>query len=381
MGSGDDEDYGDDEAFVKHVVGAFLCNDCISCLQDGLIKLCSLSCYQKGPTEDEERSQLDPAIEERKRLKSLALSRNLLSNAPSKPISPLTPSNLILKHQGRDIVKKVQRKNIFLFSFLGLLAPVSAGKIGELKDIGTKNPVLYIDFPQGWMKLFGTIVYPKNKYLTLQFARGEKKVTCEDCFENMERLKKLKAEHGKKKPLLRVTTGVFHGRQLLDERDLHFITIELTRHAYHSAWHIMKKVNVEGPNSALPFPQVEALPRTIPLASHLRKRLTLTTPPPCFGGACNTNRNDSGTGSCYGPSSSSRVFDNNSDSERGGEEEEVERIWKEESKKYHQQESAKLSQIACKYKSYKMQIGGLVGENFMWDLLVNFCKGVANNCG
>ncbi|XXG77339.1 hypothetical protein AAC387_Pa08g1510 [Persea americana] len=267
----------------------------------------SIFLYIHGPTEDKERSQLDPTIEEQKRLKSLALLRNLLSNAPSKPISPLTPSNLILKHQGKDIVKKGQRKNIFLFSFPGLLAPVSAGKIGKLKDIGTKNPVLYIDFPQGWMKLFGTIVYPKNKYLTLQFARGEKKVTCEDCFENM------------KKPLLRVTTGVFHGRQLLDERDLHFITIELTRHAYHSAWHIMKRVNVEGPNSALPFPQVEALSRTIPLASHLRKWLTLTTPPLCFGGACNTNGNDSGTGSSCGSSSSSSssVFDNNSDSERG----------------------------------------------------------------
>lgn len=38
---------------------------------------------------------------------------------------------------------------------------------------------------QGRMKLFGTIVYPKNKYLTLQFARGGKNVVCEDCFENM----------------------------------------------------------------------------------------------------------------------------------------------------------------------------------------------------
>ncbi|RWR90412.1 DNA-binding protein RHL1 isoform X1 [Cinnamomum micranthum f. kanehirae] len=140
---------------------------------------------KKPVAEDEERSEPNPEIEERKRLKSLALSRNLLSNAPSKPISPLSPSNLVLKHQGRDIVKKGQRKNRFLFSFPGLLAPVSAGKIGELKDLGTKNPVLYIDFPQGRMKLFGTIVYPKNKYLTLQFARGGKNVTCEDCFENM----------------------------------------------------------------------------------------------------------------------------------------------------------------------------------------------------
>lgn len=98
--------------------------------------------------EAEERSQPNQEIEERKRLKSLAISRNLQSNAPSKPISPLSPSKLILKHQGRDIIKKGQRKNRFLFSFPGLLAPISAGKIGELKDLGTKNPVLYMDFPQ-----------------------------------------------------------------------------------------------------------------------------------------------------------------------------------------------------------------------------------------
>ncbi|XP_058097876.1 DNA-binding protein RHL1 [Magnolia sinica] len=138
----------------------------------------------KKPRKDE-KSQTDPETEDRRRLKSLAFSKNLLSHTPSKPISPLNPSKTLEKHRGRDILKKGQRKNRFLFSFPGLLAPISAGKIGELKDLGTKNPVLYIDFPQGRMKLFGTIVYPKNKYLTFQFARSSKNVMCEDCFENM----------------------------------------------------------------------------------------------------------------------------------------------------------------------------------------------------
>jgi hypothetical protein len=35
------------------------------------------------------------------------------------------------------------------------------------------------------MKLFGTILYPTNRYLTLQFSRGGKSVTCEDYFDNM----------------------------------------------------------------------------------------------------------------------------------------------------------------------------------------------------
>ncbi|XP_075497687.1 DNA-binding protein RHL1-like [Primulina tabacum] len=59
-----------------------------------------------------------------------------------------------------------------LFLFSGLLGPISGLKIGELEDLGTKNPVLYSIFPQGQMKLFGTNVYPKNRYLTLQFSKG-----------------------------------------------------------------------------------------------------------------------------------------------------------------------------------------------------------------
>ncbi|KAK4768482.1 hypothetical protein SAY87_003623 [Trapa incisa] len=124
-------------------------------------------------------------LEERSRLKRLAYSKRILSESAAKPQAPLGPSKTVLKHHGKDIIKKSQRKNRFLFSFPGLLAPISGGKIGELKDLGTKNPILYLDFPQGQMKLFGTIVYPKNRYLTLQFSRGGKNVMCEDYFDNL----------------------------------------------------------------------------------------------------------------------------------------------------------------------------------------------------
>ncbi|XP_050936151.1 DNA-binding protein RHL1 isoform X1 [Cucumis melo] len=134
---------------------------------------------------DEAKGEINPEIGERKRLKKLAFSNNILSETQAKPQAYLSPSATVLKHHGKDIVKKSQRKNRFLFSFSGLLAPVSGGKIGELKDLATKNPVLYLDFPQGRMKLFGTIMYPKNRYLTLQFSKGGKNVTCEDCFDNM----------------------------------------------------------------------------------------------------------------------------------------------------------------------------------------------------
>ncbi|KAI3922936.1 hypothetical protein MKW98_007067, partial [Papaver atlanticum] len=127
----------------------------------------------------------NPEAAERKRLKNLGISRNLLSQTPAKPYSTLNPSKTVIKHHGKDIIKKSQRKNRFLFSFPGLISPLTGGKIGELKDLGTKNPILYLDFPQGQVKLFGTIVYPKNRYLTLQFSKGGKNVMCEDYFDNM----------------------------------------------------------------------------------------------------------------------------------------------------------------------------------------------------
>ncbi|KAF6153334.1 hypothetical protein GIB67_003524 [Kingdonia uniflora] len=127
----------------------------------------------------------NPETTERNRLKKLAISKNLVSQTQSKPSSFLNPSKTLLKHRGCDILKKSQRKNRFLFSFPGLLGPIEGGKIGELKDLGTKNPILYLDFPQGQMKLFGTIVYPENRYLALQFSKGGKNVVCEDYLDNM----------------------------------------------------------------------------------------------------------------------------------------------------------------------------------------------------
>lgn len=97
---------------------------------------------------NEANGELDPEIVARKRLKKLAFSNNILSETQAKPEVYLSPSATVLKHHGKDIVKKSQRKNRFLFSFAGLLAPVSGGKIGELKDLGSKNPIIYLDFPQ-----------------------------------------------------------------------------------------------------------------------------------------------------------------------------------------------------------------------------------------
>ena len=45
--------------------------------------------------------------------------------------------------------------------------------------------MMYVDFPTGRLKLFGTLCFPRTKYLALRF--GPKEVLCEDVFENMVR--------------------------------------------------------------------------------------------------------------------------------------------------------------------------------------------------
>ncbi|XP_028786234.1 DNA-binding protein RHL1-like [Neltuma alba] len=135
---------------------------------------------------NEARKELNPEAAERQRLKRLAFSNGVISEIPAKASRRLNPSNTVLKHLGKDIVKKSQRRNKYLFSFPGHIAPIGrGGKIGDLKNLGTKNPVLYVDFPQGQMKLFGTILYPKNGYLTLQFSRDGRNALCEDYFDTM----------------------------------------------------------------------------------------------------------------------------------------------------------------------------------------------------
>ena len=54
---------------------------------------------------------------------------------------------------------------------------------GTLAQLDTRNPVLYIDFPEGRLKFQGTIVFPRQKYMTLRLS--QKNVMCEDTFESM----------------------------------------------------------------------------------------------------------------------------------------------------------------------------------------------------
>lgn len=61
-----------------------------------------------------------------------------------------------------------------------------------LSNLDSKNPVLYLEFPGcGRLKLFGTLLFPTNKYMVLRLpSRSSEKgggVVCEDVFESMVR--------------------------------------------------------------------------------------------------------------------------------------------------------------------------------------------------
>lgn len=89
----------------------------------------------------------------------------------------------IVKCDGKDIVKRSStRKSRYLLVFNCHITPAAAGRLGTLTHLDTPNPVMYIEFPEGRLKLLGTLVFPHNKYLILRL--GNKEVLCEDVLES-----------------------------------------------------------------------------------------------------------------------------------------------------------------------------------------------------
>jgi len=95
-----------------------------------------------------------------------------------------TPSSLELnkypeelgKYDGANINNKSTKKKKILFVFPGQLnITCNGGKLGTLDKMSSKNPVLYVEYPQGRLKLFGTIVYPKNTFLALSYKKNPTK--------------------------------------------------------------------------------------------------------------------------------------------------------------------------------------------------------------
>ncbi|KAI3423995.1 hypothetical protein D9Q98_009828 [Chlorella vulgaris] len=126
----------------------------------------------------------EPDAVESRRLQDAAFDAGVLSRTRRLSSTILPPTKLMLRADGKDITKKAShRKGRYLLVFNFQLAPAAAGKLGTLTHLDSKNPVLYLDFPLGRYKLFGTLVFPRNKYLVLKM--GQKEVLCEDVLDSM----------------------------------------------------------------------------------------------------------------------------------------------------------------------------------------------------
>ncbi|KAK9820422.1 hypothetical protein WJX72_010106 [[Myrmecia] bisecta] len=118
------------------------------------------------------------------RLTEQARSAGVLCSTRRQSTHPCAPSKVLVQADGKDVVKKSSlRKGRYLLNLNCQLAGLAAGRLGTLAQLDTRNPVLYINFPEGRLKLFGTLVFPKNKYMVLKF--GHKEVLAEDILENM----------------------------------------------------------------------------------------------------------------------------------------------------------------------------------------------------
>ena len=105
-------------------------------------------------------------------------STRWMSTAPM----PGVPKQLT-RANAKDIVKRGSvRKGRVLCLFADSIRPMKGGTLGVMKNLDTKCPCMDMEFPEGVVRFRGTLVSPKNKYLSLKI--GSNDVLCEDVFES-----------------------------------------------------------------------------------------------------------------------------------------------------------------------------------------------------
>ncbi|KAL0214880.1 hypothetical protein P9112_007064 [Eukaryota sp. TZLM1-RC] len=102
-----------------------------------------------------------------------------------KPTSDtISPNNVIMGCDGADIIKKKSsgKRNKFLVILPGRLGCLNkaAGSIGRITRMDTPCPLMYLSFPNGELKLEGSFVYPRNRYLRLNLTKD---VIAEEVFD------------------------------------------------------------------------------------------------------------------------------------------------------------------------------------------------------
>ena len=99
---------------------------------------------------------------------------------------PVGPGKRLLAAAGKDLVKRAGlRKNRYMLVFNGLVDPFKSGRLGSLARLDSPHPVLYVEFPQGRLKLQGTLVFPKSTNYALLNVDKRDHIGVEDIFESM----------------------------------------------------------------------------------------------------------------------------------------------------------------------------------------------------
>jgi len=117
---------------------------------------------------------------EQKRLKTRSLGRLLSKTPPIPPqsSSQITSTNPSLLHlHGSDIIKRnAPRATRYLLLFPGALQLPDDTSLGNLSDLHTRNPVFtFTGLEKGTLILKGTLVHPRNTFITVKPPRVSKK--------------------------------------------------------------------------------------------------------------------------------------------------------------------------------------------------------------
>ena len=106
---------------------------------------------------------------------------------PSKELRQLTSARSVAVTKK---AKAAASKPRYLLMLPGKFAPMEGGDIGTIERLDTPNPEMYLDFPRGGpdgqggkLRLRGTILHPRSKYLTLMPKAGE--LVCDEAFDNI----------------------------------------------------------------------------------------------------------------------------------------------------------------------------------------------------
>lgn len=93
----------------------------------------------------------------------------------------------LLKRDGKDVHKRsAARRGRYAMLFPCQLSVMKEGKIGEMREMHTQSPIVYLNFGElGRMKLLGSIVRPKStRYFTLN-AKSRDRMNLEEWFDSV----------------------------------------------------------------------------------------------------------------------------------------------------------------------------------------------------